>query len=167
MYAYDMIMNYMHRHPKYTALNLVNIDMHHDLINDNFRIDCGNWISYVINKLRKNNIKTKITWICNQVSLDIYNLKQDEFKEYGMEIHTNLSPLKDITWELIFLCRSDIWLPPHLDEPFQQLANFIIDHSISADMEEGILDIRYTKDFIKTYQNIESSYRKEVPKHAD
>lgn len=37
-----------------------------------------------------------------------------------------LESIKDCKFDIIFLCRSDNWLPPHLDNEFQELVDFIV-----------------------------------------
>ncbi|MBR6163692.1 hypothetical protein IKQ26_07380, partial [bacterium] len=44
-------------------------------------------------------------------------------------------------FDLIFLCRSDLWLPPHLDYDFKELAKFI-DKRFDTRCEKGIMDVR-------------------------
>ena len=53
-------------------IQITNIDMHHDIINDNAELDCGNWISNLIqdNVIAKSSSKEykSIRWIL-QISL--------------------------------------------------------------------------------------------------
>ena len=37
-----------------------------------------------------------------------------------------LESIKDRKFDIVFLCRSDNWLPPHLDNEFQELVDFIV-----------------------------------------
>ena len=41
---YDFISDEM-RKSKLYKLNLTNVDLHHDMFNDNFEMDCGNWMA--------------------------------------------------------------------------------------------------------------------------
>lgn len=86
--------------------------MHHDCFNNNPELDCGNWISYV----KQDYPKIHIQWIANPVSRQVYNITETEFDF----IQTSLNTLQEQPPDLIYLCRSDNWLPPHLDNYFEQ-----------------------------------------------
>lgn len=89
---------------------LTHLDAHHDLFNENEKLDCGNWISF----LKKEVPNTHIKWVCNAISKEIYGLSTPEFDFINDEIE----PLIGQTYDLLFICRSDTWLPPHLDPAF-------------------------------------------------
>jgi hypothetical protein len=112
VHIYDFIMKNM---PKFEACSIYNIDMHHDLFNNSEKLDCGNWISHVKEDIENCNI----TWIANEASDDIYGVK-------NLPIEHDFKSIKDKKFDLIFLCRSDTWLPPHLDPYFDDLYNVII-----------------------------------------
>lgn len=94
----------------YTSCHLYNVDMHHDLFNDNDEMDCGNWIGHL-----KEEISCDVTWIANPVSKKVYELQNFDI------IQEDLSVLKDKQFDFVFLCRSDAWIPPHLDIYFDDL----------------------------------------------
>lgn len=146
---YDTIIERTYNFPEFTHVQLYNIDMHHDMFNHNFTLDCGNWIEHLSEDLIKTNITLQHKWIINPASENLYELTDPEFQDI---IEKNFECLKDKTWDIIFLCRSDIWLPPHLDHHFTDLANFIIAHSEDHDVEEEILIPRYDENFISQYQ---------------
>lgn len=102
-----------------TKLDLVNIDMHHDMFNDNKNLDCGNWIKHIIEKFDKYNL----TWIANKISKEVYGMG----KEFSI-IKTDFKEIENDSFDIIFICRSDTWLPPHLDEHFDNLYQFIINN---------------------------------------
>lgn len=93
-------------------LYIVNIDMHHDCFNDNPEVDCGNWISHIHN----NYPNVILSWIAREVSLEAYKLSAKE-----LPVETILDKIKDAEFDVIFICRSDAWLPPHLDKNFDDL----------------------------------------------
>lgn len=101
----------------FDRLDLVNIDMHHDLFNGNETLDCGNWISFLIEKYPA----YKVTWIANKISKDVYGLKGSRFDV----ITENLDIIKNKKFDVIFLCRSDNWLPLHLDKDFDDFQNIL------------------------------------------
>ena len=49
-------------------LTVINVDMHHDLYNENKSLDCGNWLSHI-----KKEYKTKLHWVANPVSMEMYD----------------------------------------------------------------------------------------------
>ena len=98
-----------------SSLEVVNIDMHHDYSNENKEVDCGNWVSH----LQKEYKKFKWRWIANPISTEMY-----ESHELDNLVSTNISSLKGERFDAIFLCRSDTWLPPHLDNKFHSLLEY-------------------------------------------
>jgi len=101
-----------------TSVDVTNVDMHHDLFNDNPYLDCGNWLMHIHNEIQN----TRISWVANPVSEEVYGFN-DQLK--SMVLNT-LESIKDRKFDIVFLCRSDNWLPPHLDNEFQELVDFIV-----------------------------------------
>lgn len=132
-YCYDFISQ--HYNPNsYESIELVNIDMHHDLFNDNPNLDCGNWISHVVDKY-----PCEISWICNPISKEVYGLDEDNFKM----VKEDFSDIEDTTFDAIFLCRSDAWLPPHLDYAFDDLFQYICEN---FDDVQGDINITHPRE---------------------
>lgn len=100
-------------------LNIAHVDMHHDMMNDNYEIDCGNWIKFI-----SDDYNTSVTWIAKPVSFDMYGLDPVAFNmvKLGFE---SIDPEKI---DAVFLCRSDAWLPPHLDEYFDKFKTALAAH---------------------------------------
>lgn len=165
VHIYDFIK--MHFDPnKYNKLDIVNIDMHHDCFNKNKALDCGNWVSHV----RKYIKNTNLTWIAQPVGLAAYDLDKD----FSSHIKTNINTIKNKEFNLIFLCRSDNWLPPHLDPYFALLTNELqtVTHDILV--EEVVLkprditglteQMRIPQKFYKFYEKF-NEYDHEVKKY--
>ena len=133
---YDFINNHILPDER---LNIVNIDFHHDIINENEHLDCGNWIGYIINKRKEENKKTKFTWIPNPISLEIFGI-ENLFKENNLEstICNSISDISDKIFDAVFLCRSDAWTVPHLDIHFSELCQIINEHYSNVDIEKFI-----------------------------
>lgn len=113
---YDMISDLVEK-KNIPNLNIINVDMHHDMFNENFELDCGNWIKFV-----SQSYPTKITWIANPISREVYGLKDHEYDI----IKANLDAIKNPeSIDAVFLCRSDAWVPPHLDKYFNELVEMI------------------------------------------
>ena len=113
-YIYKFIKELKKLNPK-EKLKIVNIDLHHDVCNDNEDLDCGNWISHVVEAYPG----TQIGWIAREASLDIFDLTKEEILDIGIE--TDFKKIRNTQFDAIFICRSDMWLPPHLDEYFDKL----------------------------------------------
>lgn len=125
-------------------LEIVNIDMHHDMFTDCLdTINCGNWAHHIIEEL-----PTKFTWISNEVS--------DEAMDYSIVpdledvdiVKSDFQCIEDSKFDVIFLCRSDAWYPPHLDNKFSGLVSFMqsIFHNVYVsdklgNREQSLVDI--------------------------
>ena len=141
---YDFIINRCSK-DGYSKINIDHLDMHHDMVNSNKELDCGNWISHL-----KEKYPTHVTWIANPISKSVYNL--DEEDKFDI-IREDLVELVNRRWDLVFLCRSDSWTPPHLDKYFVDLANFLsMVCASNTQVEKGILDSRWTDEYIKSIE---------------
>lgn len=127
-HCYDFIEN-IYNSDKYEGIELVNIDMHHDLFNDNEELDCGNWIGHVVK-----DFPCEVTWICNPISKDVYGIDSSEFTI----VREDFSEIQYETFDALFLCRSDMWLPPHLDDKFQELFHYICENFSDVIKEKNI-----------------------------
>lgn len=92
---------------------IAHIDFHHDMFNGNREVDCGNWVGKFID-IHPN---TQVTWFTREVGIECYGLEDvpDIPKQF------NLQSLLNQEFDMVFLCRSDAWLPPHLDVYFNDL----------------------------------------------
>ena len=126
---------------------ITNIDMHHDIINDNAELDCGNWISKLIKDkvIAKSSPKeyNSIRWIANPISLDTYGLSEDLDPQMQKTL-ANLCQCKSIAdiidekFDIIYLARSDNWSPPHLDTYFCELVEMIKERFFDIVVEREI-----------------------------
>lgn len=115
------IYDFIHENMKtYDAdkVNIINIDMHHDMFNQNTELDCGNWIYHIVNDFKEN---ANVSWITNPISLETYGIDKDKMPN----IYTTIDTIKNFKFDIVFLCRSDNWLPPHLDTEFNNLLQLI------------------------------------------
>lgn len=101
-------------------VNIVNIDLHHDVFNDNKKLDCGNWYGKLIEDMEAKRIPHQAHWITQPTSLEIYDLQENEFP-----VETDFERIKETKWDAVYLCRSCNWLPPHLDKDFSDFAEFL------------------------------------------
>ena len=116
-----------------TNVNLTNVDLHHDFFNDNKRLDCGNWIG----KLKEYIVVDSIRWICREISLDVYGFTRYEEGKL-MPICIGLDTIRAENFDLLFICRSDPWVPPHLDEYFNDLLKICESHFINIIVEPRV-----------------------------
>lgn len=155
-YIYDE-MQLMYKRDKYDAINVVNIDMHHDIFNNNAEIDCGNWVSHIPD-ISKNYT---ITWVANPISREVYGLTDDKFNA----ILNSINDVQTEHFDFVFLCRSDIWTPPHLDREFDKLFTTIINHFKSVSYEGSVsfprnVDTKTVIDFEKELEKLKKLQEK-------
>lgn len=122
IHIYDWIFQHFNK-TKHTGIMLTHLDMHHDFFNENPELDCGNWVSHVKDAVPK----TKVEWVANPITKEMYGLDNPQFAQ----VLTSVKDLKPRKFDLVFICRSDPWLPPHLDidfENFKQELLHFFDH---------------------------------------
>lgn len=93
-------------------LELVHIDFHHDMfVTGGNELDCGNWLRFLIDQ----NPFTDVLWIRREDS--------DTTSLFGEFPYPNSTNIKDVTgdFDLIFICFSSPWTPPHLKEFFNKM----------------------------------------------
>lgn len=105
-----------------TDIDIVNIDMHHDMFTDaKGAVDCGNWVNAI-----RDEFCTSVKWISHPASSELFD---DKSTEPNLEIVVNdFSSIQDNQFDAIFLCRSDMWFAPHLDSKFNELARVLVDN---------------------------------------
>lgn len=130
-------------------LRLVNVDFHHDFFNKNEEVDCGNWVGHILEEVRAAGQRYNFDWIANPLSDKIYQFGD----ELAPLILTSLQSIINEEFDLIFLCRSDNWLPPHLDTHFTALCEIITDSFNSVEYEEEVMFPR------RCYEEIAESIR--------
>lgn len=139
-YAYNFVKEHLSFNDK---VQLTNIDLHHDLINDNDEIDCGNWIGKLIEEGYVDKGREGLTWIHNPVSFSMYEIDPTDETEFGrllsqLDGGDTIESIGDEKYDLIFLARSDTWSPPHLDSHFCLLADFVKKHFTDIKIEGGV-----------------------------
>lgn len=126
---FDFIMRFWNKNEN---MHITNIDFHHDMFNGNQTLDCGNWIQFVKQEVNNHGYEMGLRWIARQESLKIFGIESDKRMKRIYEqkiISTDLSIINNQQFDIIFLCRSDPWTPPHLDKHFIDLIDFITDYS--------------------------------------
>jgi len=119
-------------------INVYNIDFHDDCFHtDEKEIHCGNWARILVNKKMIDNL----FWIkrhdseCtgSDIIEYIYNSIQ--------ELFDNPKTLNDGI-DYIFICRSGMWSPPHLDDEFVRMV-YGISELMDIDAPPGMREMVY------------------------
>lgn len=101
--------------PEHLPLRIVNIDFHHDFYHyysgENY-CNCGNWLR----RLVEERPETEVKWICRGDS-QIYSLEG----EFPYEHDADITSAFDEAYELVFICSSPEWSPPHLNNRWEEL----------------------------------------------
>jgi len=114
-------------------IDITNIDMHHDMFTDNLDVvDCGNWIHAI-----RDEFSSTITWISNPISKSIMDCESAECIQV---IENDFESILNKQFDAIFLCRSDIWYPPHLDSKFDELVSVIRDKFNNVKIDTRLSD---------------------------
>lgn len=128
---YEFVNSLMCKQVDTTPLVITNVDMHHDFSNDNYELDCGNWVSHLADKYTKFGFE----WIANPISKGIYGFTKDEGADI---IKETLNSISSRNYDAVFLCRSDPWFPPHLDDAFDDILSVMKSHFSEIDIEKDI-----------------------------
>lgn len=147
IHAFDFI----EQHFDNKRIMLTNIDWHHDIINNNPEMDCGNWIKF----LKEKYPDTVLQWITRKASIDCYGITDEEIKQMFVEF--DFSSIEHTQFDAIFLCRSDSWTPPHLDKYFDDLIKNCFSAFFDAKIEKCVMqprDADKIKNMITDVQNI-------------
>lgn len=123
-------------------MDLYNIDFHHDVYDfQDDNVDCGNWLRLFMNAENGHDRDT-FTWIRREDS----ELSRNEI----IDDNSCVGIPRDIStpFQLIFLCRSGVWSPPHLDREFLSLCRFLnkLSNKVSVVDQKSIRN-RYNRQF--------------------
>lgn len=143
------------------SMELYNIDFHHDVYDfGNENVDCGNWLRKCIEK--QGTDQNKFVWV-----------RREDSQLSGLELIDNSSVVgisEDLSggFQLVFLCRSSAWSPPHLDDKFLSLCRFIGKLSCNVKVTEprGVLANRYNNQF-KTNVKVHRKFMANMEAHIN
>ncbi len=117
-----------------TQFNFLNIDFHSDCRKDTEALDCGNWYSLLMNEY-----KGKWNWIGWP---DSYKVGKP--RKLNFTAAFDLSKIDKVAWDMLFICRSNMWSPPHLDDEFTKIFKPLIANK-DGQIQKGIWDSRYDR----------------------
>lgn len=153
--SHKHIYNFIHQHYEQSnddELYVCNVDMHHDMFNNNRQLDCGNWIKHLMRDYGDDKVTLK--WIANPISLKVFGLDTMKGTDYTADdlkklIPTSLLEIAKDKFDLIFLCRSDTWSPPHLDSGFDKLIETCIHHFDEVAIETDVKNPRNITPYVE------------------
>lgn len=118
-FVYNIIEKEIEEH-RDENIKVYNIDHHHDMYQyrtSSDKVNCSNWAEILKEELGE---KFDYNWI-----------KREDSEEYSLagRVQCKECSLEDITekkFDVIYLCRSGAWSPPHLDNKYNQLKECIL-----------------------------------------
>lgn len=125
-------------------IEVTNIDFHHDLYGINnierTEVDCGNWMVKLVDEY-----DCTYKWIKQNDSDD--NLENKNFCKID---NGEIEELTQEDFDLLYICRSSMWSPPHLDKYFiDAFIPLIKQKEIEVIYEDLVFNDRYNKEFLK------------------
>ena len=139
--------------------DVINIDYHHDCFNtsDDSNVNCGNWGKLLLEQGKIKNLY----WVKREDSDDdniafikkIYCGIQELFND-------NDSHIFEDGIDHIFICRSAVWTPPHLDDKFIQMV-LKIKHLLDKGNIKGLYDLirRWDEQAIENIDTLTDEFR--------
>ena len=119
-FAYDFIMENTTPDEEFEVYN---IDFHHDLYDyrtGDERVNCGNWATI----LREDRPNMKYVWIkCDDSETKTIGNFEVDADIQSIDIFRSGSANK---FDYLYLCRSAMWSPPHLDPEFVKVAKILM-----------------------------------------
>lgn len=123
----------------FSGINLTNVDFHHDMYLNGQDVDCGNWLYKLY---RKYDDKIDITWIHHPDSDTTF----EHLDEGKIQLTTDIKKIHSYNWDIVFICRSSMWSPPHLDNDFVDLFKPMT-LNYNSSFEPGIFESRFGATF--------------------
>lgn len=128
-------------------ISLTNIDFHHDTweVEDN-SVTAGNWLTHLKQEFGD---AAKLRWV---------GCKDSPGSDYSWLSPVSLSAALKLEYDYIFICKSGLWSPPHLDGRFNDLAYAVAAEAhksgIPVLLDDNIFDIRYSESFKQNVSQI-------------
>lgn len=146
------------------SVRVVNMDFHHDaydIYEKNKGVNCGNWVNFL-----DREYSMEYDWITSDCGWKAASEKPAILD--GRPRYRNLEDFRianpKFRPDIIFICRSDCWTPPHMDRCFVNLA-FDVCGRFSNIMGDGrVLKTRNLDSLVKQqreiYAKMHEQYRK-------
>lgn len=131
----------------YTDISITNIDFHHDLYDEALpNLNSGNWLAKLIVE-----DKAKCKWVRQRDSYKGSTSLKVPDRNYPMDKALSAE------YDMIFLCKSGLWSPPHLDKYFVKLCEIVIAGGDFAIGDPGALVDRWS-----TIKTMAAEYDKQM-----
>ncbi len=146
MHAYDFI----RENHDGSATELYNVDFHHDTFDVGKEVHCGNWLRRLLDE----GAVDEAYWL---------NRPESEL-DGNLTTVIQLSELPKTGYDLVYVCRSGWWTPPHMDGDFiKYLARPLIENKNGWEVryQTGILESRYNRE-LKALIKQESAIRDQL-----
>lgn len=161
---YDFIEENYKEHKAKTSdsepIYIANIDYHHDVFDVGETLNSGNWFRRIMEKYSNEGI---FTWVAKRDSADY--IHDAMLPDLSIQ-YEDFSGISGKSWDAIFICRSSMWSPPHLDDDFTKFFSYLVD-DYEAKTIENVFKSRYDRNFIKlvdSIKNAEQEFWKEIGK---
>lgn len=142
-------------------IKLANLDDHSDFYGIGSKLNCGNWGNLLYDNIARELLTdSEVNWVCRPDSISL--IEENELYETyaGFLSISHVKPIEVAAHidnffdgevpDMIFLCRSSCWVPPHLDYKFLELVNILQGlNSPQYSMEAQVSVPRYTSKFKK------------------
>jgi hypothetical protein len=145
---------------------IYNVDFHHDIYPVKGCVNCGNWFRFLIDEHRVE----KSVWIKRADSEGEKSDDGEDTMARTLDMETeDLSILADVKFDVIFICKSSPWSPPHLDGYFYRMALSCVlrsDH-VATYGAEDVLESRYDDNFLELVgqqRDVEMEFKAEMLK---
>lgn len=151
-HAHDFIMKNV---KKSSEIELINIDFHHDLYQsyeNKGEPHAGDWAL----KLQEKLPKLKLKWV-----------KRDDSEMPDLPIEEiSIKEALQGAFDIIFLCRSGAWSPPHLDGAFIEMAENLL-HIGPVMAENGLMEEREYKETMDSLQEVTNQLQEMMKKKPE
>lgn len=118
-------------------LDITNIDFHHDCYHSilgSTPLNCASWLSCLY---ERHNFDINSLWIGHNNSYDFWDVFCID------QYSTNIKDIKKHQYDMIFICKSKEYMPPHLDNWFIEMVNKL--NKNKTYLEQGILQNRLNR----------------------
>lgn len=158
---YPAIFNLLKREQ---PVKLLNLDDHSDFYNIGKELNCGNWGNKLLDTLTSYGVleESEVHWVTKPKSLSLIERSEicDKYQDFLSISSPNVEDSlenyilgffnKEVP-DLIFMCRSSCWVPPHLDFKFLELVRILQDYKVPKSVFENcVMKPRYTSKFKKS-----------------
>ena len=120
------------------TIELLNIDFHSDVRDDTQTLDCGNWLSILMEQYHGD-----YSWLGWK---DSFRKGVPKRLQFMTDPWQAIRKIKKVSWDMVFICKSGMWSPPHLDTAFEEVFRPLTEDTFSrVDVQTDIWTNRYER----------------------